>query len=228
VTATTAVLFDLDGTILDSLVDFTWVVNELRQQRHLQALSSWALRDAVTAGTDAMLERGLGVGASSPEHAQLRHSFLELYAQNVARHTRLFAGMRTVLEELSAANSPWGIVTNKHARFTEPLIDALGLRTGAACIVSGDTTPAPKPHPDGLKLAATHLERSPKECIYIGDAHTDVLAAHAAGMRSAVALYGYIPTSAGQRPWNAHHYLDSPAHVLTLPGVRALMRRDPL
>jgi 2-phosphoglycolate phosphatase len=193
-----AVLFDLDGTLLDTAPDMGGALNELRAEHELGPLGAADIRPWVSNGAAALVR--LGFGETEPERfAALRLRFLEIYASRLAHETTLFEGGAALLDALDAEGVPWGIVTNKPGWLTEPLLEALSLRERARVVVSGDTLPQKKPHPQPLLLAAGRLDRRPGACAYVGDAERDMLAARAAGMRGVLATFGYLDPEA---PWN--------------------------
>jgi phosphoglycolate phosphatase len=214
-----AVLFDLDGTLADTAADLASAVNTQRQARHLAPLPLSELRPLVSQGARGMLRAGFGLVPDSSGYAVLREEFLSLYAANLCRETALFPGMEGLLAALERDGLRWGVVTNKHARFSEPLMAALGLGTRAACIVSGDTCARAKPHPDPLLEAARRLALDPAACMYVGDDERDVQAARAAGMRSVVALYGYLGDGNAPQLWGGDHAIERPLDLLNLLGL---------
>ena len=214
---TQTVLFDLDGTLIDSVHDLAWTANQLRARRGLDPLPTDAIREVVTAGTRAMLAQALG--AEHADHEPTREEFLDTYQEGCTRSSALFPGIADVLSRLDAAGIGWGIVTNKRERFTAPLLRSLGLTTRSVCVVSGDSTPYMKPDPAPLHLAATLCRTAPEACVYVGDAETDVQAAQAAGMRSIVALFGYIPPLAAPTQWGADHAVEAPSDLLRILGL---------
>ncbi|HEU4531888.1 MAG TPA: phosphoglycolate phosphatase, partial [Steroidobacteraceae bacterium] len=186
-----AVLLDLDGTLLDTAPDMANALNLLRRERGVPVLSYEAIRPHVSHGAAAMIRLGFP-DAPDDEVVDLRGRFLELYREHLAGGTRLFDGFESVLATLEGRGVPWGIVTNKPAFLTEPLLAALGLEKRAACVVSGDTVAQRKPHPAPMLHAAKLIAHEPAHCLYVGDAQRDVQAARAAGMRVVVALFGYL------------------------------------
>jgi phosphoglycolate phosphatase len=208
-----AVLFDLDGTVLDTAPDMWNAMNRLLGEQGREALPYSAVRPFVSHGARGVLLQGFAdVG---PERfAQLQERFLELYRANLSEGTRLFAGMERVLAQLAARGIRSGIVTNKAAWLTEPLLEQLALRDRFACIVSGDTVTERKPHPLPILHAAALVGLPPVECIYVGDAERDVQAAHAAGMHALVALYGYFGADDDPRAWGAEGHLEQPIDLL--------------
>ncbi|HEV3240743.1 MAG TPA: HAD-IA family hydrolase [Casimicrobiaceae bacterium] len=215
-----AVLFDLDGTLADTAGDLAAALNRVRGDRDLPPLPVATLRPHASDGSRGMLGTGLGVTREHPEWEALKDAFLDYYAAALAVHTRLFADAERVLAEIARRRLAWGIVTNKAARFTLPLLDHLGLASRADVIVCGDTTPHAKPHPEPLLHAAAQLRLSAADCVYVGDAERDVAAARAAGMAALVARYGYIAADAGPEAWQPDGFIDSlPALLDWLPGA---------
>ncbi len=210
-----AVFFDLDGTLLDTAPDMGGALNTLLEEEGRAPLPPERIRPVVSHGATALVRLGFGLGPEDGEaFERLRRRFLSLYHRRLARETRLFPGMAQVLEALEADGVYWGVVTNKPARFTEPLLTALGLDRRAACVVSGDTAPARKPDPRPLLHACGVTGVLPEECVYVGDARRDVEAAHAAGMPAAVALFGYLDPGDEPAAWGAEALLEAPADVL--------------
>ena len=215
-----AVLFDLDGTLADTAPDLAAALNRLRADRSLAPLAVAMLRPHASDGTRGMLGAGLGVTREDPDWERLRDAFLEYYAAALAVHTRLFAGTEDALAAIEARGLTWGIVTNKAARCTLPLLDRLGIATRAGIVVCGDTTPHTKPHPAPLLHAATGLGIEAASCVYVGDAERDVAAARAAGMAALVARYGYIAAEIAPESWAPDGLIDSlPAVLDWLPDT---------
>ncbi len=218
-----AVLFDLEGTLLDTAPDMAGALNVLRNLEGLAELPFSDIRPHVSHGAARLIE----IGFSCTEGARfddLRSRFLELYRHDLAARTRLFPGLEPVLDGMDVMGISWGIVTNKPAWLTEPLVDALGLRPRLRCIVSGDTLPRRKPHPDPLLHAARQMGCVPAECLYVGDAERDVLAGRAAGMRMIVAGFGYIGPGEDPSAWQADAIVAEPAELalhLGMPDMRA-------
>jgi phosphoglycolate phosphatase len=159
-------------------------------------------------------------GIDGARFAVLTARFLEIYRARLSSQTRLFGGMEAVLDELAERRLPAGIVTNKPARLTDPLLEQLGLRARFACVVSGDTVSERKPHAMPMLHAARLASVAPENCIYVGDAERDVQAAHAAGMRALVATYGYLGEEDDWRTWRADGCIDRPADLLGWLGAR--------
>jgi phosphoglycolate phosphatase len=207
------VLFDLDGTLLDTAPDMVGALNELRREHHLAPLPYEVVRAAVSHGAARVVRIGFET-AGEQELARLQQRFLEIYRGALSEHTQLFPGMAEVLDEIDARGLKAGIITNKAAWLTEPLLEQLKLRSRFACVVSGDTLAVRKPHPQPLLHAAALAEVPPEACIYVGDAQRDVEAAHGAGMPALVANYGYLRPDEDTRSWDGDLYLEKPLDLL--------------
>jgi len=221
-----AVLFDLDGTLLDTAQDLANALNALRREEGLEPLDLARVRAFVSHGSTALVRIAFPE-APEPRFLALRDRLLEIYGAALAVHTRPFEGMPELLAYLERAGLPWGIVTNKPARLTEPLLEALALRARAGAVVSGDTLAERKPHPRPLLYAAEQLRVPAATCVYVGDAERDVLAARAAGMRAVVACFGYIGPTDAPRQWPADAWVDAPREIVaylegSLPRTEAL------
>lgn len=217
--AVRAVLFDLDGTLIDSAPDLAGAGNDMREARGLPRLPLEHFRPMVGSGARGMLARALDVQPGHPEFEPLRDEFLQRYEARMTRETRLFSAMRPVLDRLQRERRPWGIVTNKATRFSEPLVRALGLLDEAATLVCGDTTPHAKPHPAPLLEAARRLGLDADQCVYVGDDLRDVQAGRAAGMLTVAAAWGYLGEGEAIEAWGAHHVIESPDALLKLLGL---------
>jgi 2-phosphoglycolate phosphatase len=212
------VLFDLDGTLADTAPDLAGAINRMRVSRNLEALPLAELRPVASHGARGLIGRAFGVTPSDPEFEQLRQEFFGEYESALCVQSSLFPAMDEVLAELDADGILWGIVTNKIARFTLPLVKALGLHARAAVIVSGDTTPRPKPDPAPLLHALAATETDPHAALYVGDDARDIQAGRAAGMRTVAASYGYLGDGPHYERWGADHVIHSPA------GLRSLLK----
>jgi phosphoglycolate phosphatase len=209
-----AVLFDLDGTLVDSAPDLAGAANELRAAHGLPPLGFDVLRPMVGSGARGMVGVAFGVKPGESEFETLRDAFLLRYAERLLHHTRVFEAMHEVLEDIEASGLRWGIVTNKAMRFTEPIVSGLQLRTRVAALVAGDTTPHTKPHPAPLIEAARQLALAPQRCVYVGDDLRDVQAGRAAGMATLAAGWGYLGDGAAVHEWGADQVLASPGELL--------------
>ncbi len=208
-----AALFDLDGTLLDTAPDMAHALNRLRAEQALSPLPFALLRPQVSNGAVAMVRTAFPEAAGA-EFERLRERFLDIYRANLVVHTQLFAGFEAVLSRLEQCAIPWGIVTNKAAWLTEPLLAALGLRQRAGCVLSGDTLPERKPHPRPLLVAAEQLGLAPAQCVYVGDALRDVQAANAAGMCALGAQFGYLNPADEPQRWPVAGWLATPHDLL--------------
>lgn len=209
-----AVLFDLDGTLVDTAPDLGHALNLQRARHGLAPLAPEVIRPQASHGTRGLLGLGFGVTAGDSGFAHLRDEFLQLYADNICCHSQPFPGILELLDALERRGLAWGVVTNKPARFTEPLMSVLDLAERAACIVSGDTCPEPKPHPAPMLAAAALCGLAPEQCLYLGDAERDVEAASAAGMRALVAAWGYLDATDQPQNWGAHAQIRHPLETL--------------
>jgi phosphoglycolate phosphatase len=208
-----AVLFDLDGTFLDTAPDMANALNMLRTEEGCAALPFEQIRPHVSHGSAALVR--LGFGSDDPAaFERRRHRFLQIYRNHLASGTRMFPGCPEVIAKLAERSILWGIVTNKPGWLTDPLMEALGLASMAGCIVSGDTVGERKPHPLPLQHAAATLGIPTVDCIYIGDAQRDVIAGRAAGMYTMIARWGYIDAAEQLETWNADAIIDAPREIL--------------
>jgi len=208
-----AVLFDLDGTLLDTAPDLIRVLNQVRVEQGREPLPYAVARTQVSHGSSGLIRLGFP-DLSGDALESLRLRLLDLYAQQLAVGTQLFDGCRRVLDTLRERGLPWGIVTNKPAFLTDPLLTELGLDAEAGCVVSGDTLPERKPHPAPLLLAASRLGIPPVECVYVGDAERDVQASRAAGMPVLVARYGYLGPADDPESWAPDAHIESPLQII--------------
>jgi N-acetyl-D-muramate 6-phosphate phosphatase len=208
-----AVLFDLDGTLLDTAPDMVGALNALRSEHNLVPLPYEVVRSAVSHGAARVVKTGFP--EAEPEVlAALQQRFLEIYRGALSSCTRLFPGMEQVLNALAGRRLKSGIVTNKAAWLTDPLLEQLGLRARFDCVVSGDTVAERKPHPLPLLHAARLAGVAAGECVYVGDAERDVQAAHAAGMPALVANYGYLRPDENSTTWGGDGYLEQASDLL--------------
>lgn len=211
-----AVLFDLDGTLVDSAPDLGAAVDEMRTDRGLPPLPMAKYRPMAGAGARGMLGVAFGITPDAVEFEAMREEFFVRYERRMLTGTHAFEGIPELLQALHKCGLRWGVVTNKQRRFTEPLTAALPLFATAGAIVSGDSTPHSKPHPEPLFEAARRLGVPPEACIYVGDDERDIIAGRAAGMRTVAAAYGYMGTRADAALWNADATITSPLALLKL------------
>jgi phosphoglycolate phosphatase len=209
-----AVLFDLDGTLADTAPDLGHALNLQRERHGLPPLPQEIIRPYASHGTIGLFDIGFGLTPQDERFAPMREEYLALYTANLCLHTALFPGMAELLAALEARNIAWGVVTNKPARFTEPLLELLGLSQRAASIISGDTCAHPKPHPEPLLRAAREIGIAPQSCLYVGDAERDIEAARAAGMSVLIADYGYLSAEDRPETWGADGRINTPQGIL--------------
>lgn len=208
------VLFDLDGTLVDSAPDLAGAGNDMRLHRGLPALPYEQLRPMVGSGARGMVGVALQVTPESPDFPALRDEFLNRYEARLTRESCIFGAVLPVLAALDADGIRWGIVTNKIARYTLPVVQGLGLASRAAVVISGDSTPHAKPHPAPLLEAARRLGVPADACVYVGDDLRDIQAGRAAGMRTIAAAWGYLGLGEPIAAWNADAVIESPGELL--------------
>ncbi len=216
------VLFDLDGTLADTAPDLGFALNTMRATRGLAPLAIAAMRAYASLGARGLLSIGFGLAPGDDQYDAMRDEFLEAYALNLCRDTRLFPGMGELLAGLEERGLRWGVVTNKAERFALPLIASLNLAGRAACVIGGDTTGKIKPDPAPLLAACRAIKATPLECAYVGDDLRDVQAGRAAGMKTVAVRYGYLNGS-DPNTWEADTLIDQPMDLLqVLDGGRSL------
>lgn len=210
------ILFDLDGTLVDTAPDLGLALNMQRGMHGLPPLPMATIRPYASHGSIGLLSVGFGLTPEHPDFPAMRAQYLDTYDQVFVRSPILFPGIAELLARLEAQGLAWGVVTNKPRRFTQPLMRAVALDGRAACIIAGDDAVLAKPQPDTLLLACQVTGKQPADCLYVGDAERDIVAAAAAGMRSVVALYGYIDAHERPQEWGADYLIQLPAD---LPAV---------
>lgn len=208
-----SVLFDLDGTLVDTAPDLGYALNQQRLARGMSEISISELRAHASSGARGLLQAGFGIHPDDSGYLELRDEFLDLYERHLSRSSALFPGVPSLLDEIEDHGMAWGIVTNKAERFTFPLLRALHLLDRSACVICGDTTPYAKPDPTPLTEAMSRMRTTPAQCIYVGDDERDVQAGHAAGMRVVVVRYGYLGNGRPPEEWGADGFVDSPAQL---------------
>jgi N-acetyl-D-muramate 6-phosphate phosphatase len=215
-----AVLFDLDGTLIDSAPDLGAAADQMRTDRGLPSLPLELYRPMAGAGARGMLGVAFGVTPDDPEFPAMREEFFRNYERCMTQRTYVFDGVAQLIQQLADRRIPWGVVTNKSMRFTAPLTKALPLFATARAVVGGDSTPHPKPHPAPLLEAARQLAIAPIECVYVGDDVRDVQAGRAAGMGTVAATYGYLGAT-DVKDWGADSHIETPLALLPLLRFRA-------
>lgn len=206
-----AVLFDLDGTLVDTAPDLGYAANLVRADLNLPPLRDQAYRPAASGGARGLLRIALDLMPDDPAFAQHRDRFLTYYSENLSRASALFEGMDDALAAIRARGAVWGVVTNKPAWLAVPLMEQLGLASYSACLVCPDHVARPKPAPDSLLHACELLNVTPAQCIYVGDDKRDIDAARAAGMYSIAIEWGYFGEGGPITAWGANEILPTPA-----------------
>ena len=208
-----AVLFDLDGTLADTAPDLCGAVNILLSEEGRPQLPFSRLRPHTSRGVRGLLGEGFGIEPAHPDYARLAARFLEIYAGRLCELSTLFDGIPALLDTLETRGIAWGIVTNKRARYTNPLVAALGLSPRTPCVVSGDTTAEAKPSPLPILHACAVLGCVPQRTLYVGDDRRDIIAGQAAGTLTAAVSYGYLGDSGPPHSWGADFIADHPADL---------------
>ena len=211
-----AVLFDLDGTLIDSAPDLGAAADKMRTDRGMDALPLETYRPMAGAGARGMLKIAFDMTPEHQDFMTFREEFFANYESALTAKTYAFEGVAELIDHLLARGWLWGVVTNKMARFTDPLVSAMPLFATAKAIVSGDTTPHAKPHPAPLLEAAQRLSLPPQACLYVGDDERDIIAGKAAGMPTVAANYGYLGEKSDISAWGADFCIDSPQQLLQL------------
>ena len=211
-----ALLFDLDGTLLDTAPDFITAVNTQLKRHGHNPLVGDVVRTSVTHGSIGIIENVYNIKQDHPEFELLKEEFLELYLSKISEKTGLFDGLRQVLDSCGERNIPWGIVTNKPLRYTAPLMADLGLDKQSATTICPDHVANPKPDPEALILACSQIKIAPSDCIYIGDHIRDIQAGKSAGMRTIAAGWGYIEEFENITQWQADWVVEKSADLNSL------------
>lgn len=214
-----AVLFDLDGTLIDSAPDLGAAADSMRLRRGMPSLPQDRYRPLAGSGARGMLHAAFGITPDHVDYGTLKEEFFLAYTDCLLQRTQPFHDVPQMLDLLRERGLAWGVVTNKSQRFTGPITQAMPLFSTASAIVSGDTTPHAKPHPAPLLEAARRMSVSPAECIYVGDDERDILAGRAAGMATVAARYGYLGVGADVAAWGAHAEVSSPLDLLNFLEV---------
>jgi phosphoglycolate phosphatase len=210
------VFFDLDGTLADTAPDLVAATNQLLIARNLAPKQYAVLRPCASAGARGLIGGAFGIDPEHPDFISLRDEFFENYEKALYINSVLFEGMDHVLKQLDDAKLPWGIVTNKSERFTNPLTDLMGLRQRAVSTVSGDTTAYSKPHPEPILHAARVANIDPSRSLYVGDDIRDIVAGKAAGMKTIAAAYGYCGCEEPPEAWGADYLVRHPKELLEI------------
>ncbi|KJH81425.1 N-acetylmuramic acid 6-phosphate phosphatase MupP [Pseudomonas sp. KSR10] len=211
-----AVLFDMDGTLLDTAPDFIAVAQAMRLARGLDRVPDQQVRDVVSGGARAMVLSAFDVDPLSDEFEVLRLEFLDRYQEHCAVESRLYEGMEELLVEIEKTNLIWGVVTNKPLRFAEPIMHQLGLASRSAVLVCPDHVSKSKPDPEPMLLACSQLDLDPSTVLFVGDDLRDIESGRAAGSRTAAVRYGYVHPDDDPDTWGADMVVDHPLELLAL------------
>lgn len=208
------VLFDLDGTLVDTAPDLIACLNQALAQHGFASVPSEQVRPFISFGATAMIAHS-SAAAAVASHEAILETMLALYENNIVQHGGFFAGMADTLQFIENQGLKWGVITNKHERFTHPLMRALNLTDRAACIISGDTTAHSKPHPEPMQEGCRRAQVAPEHCVFIGDALHDITAGKTVGMKTLAAIYGYLTAQDRPEQWGADALVASPAQITT-------------
>jgi N-acetyl-D-muramate 6-phosphate phosphatase len=211
-----AILFDLDGTLIDTAPDFQRAVNTQRQRHSLKNMDLSQIRQHVSEGARALIKLSFAIDEAHADFETLRQELLTLYLDQIAVESRLFEGFEKVLGAMEANGMPWGIVTNKPRLYSEALLAQLGLDSRSATLICPDDVSHTKPHPEPLFMAAKHLQKSATDIWYVGDHGRDIEAGRRAGMKTFAAAYGYIPAGESVTDWQADHIINDPRDLLAM------------
>jgi len=210
-----AVLFDLDGTLLDTAPDLASALNYTLKQRMSETLDFPLVRPYVSYGADGLIELAYGQQLDTEQYQQVKKELIAFYKNNIAEQTQLFATLDDGLTHLENNDIKWGVVTNKPDHLTTPLLKALNLYERASCIVSGDEVKHTKPHPESIYMACEQIAIAPENVVYIGDAERDIQAGNSAGTKTIACEYGYIPATEDIKNWQADAVVEQPQHLST-------------
>ncbi|MCL4126611.1 UNVERIFIED_CONTAM: hypothetical protein GTU68_008998 [Idotea baltica] len=203
-------LFDLDGTLLNSAPDFIATCQDMRKSKGLAPIDDTIIRNQISRGAQAIVSHVFEVSPADPQFATLQHEFLQNYQKNCAKFSYLFEGINNLLDALEEKGITWGVVTNKHLRYAEPIMKSLGLSDRSAILVCPDHVKKPKPAPEPLHLACETLKLNPSAVLYVGDDQRDILSGNAAGTLTAAVTYGYIHPDDDPNTWNANFIIKHP------------------
>jgi N-acetyl-D-muramate 6-phosphate phosphatase len=216
------ILFDLDGTLVDTAPDLGHALNIQLERHGKMPLSDPTIRPFASHGSKGLLGLGFGITPEDTDFLAKREEYLNIYDEVFTRSPKLLDGISDLLQAIENKDLKWGIVTNKPRRFTNRLIESMRLHLRPACVVSGDDAPQPKPSPATLLLACSQIDVKPEHCIYVGDAERDIQAGKAAGMKTIVALFGYIDVTDKPAEWGADALIKTPAELLKFLNSSAL------
>lgn len=207
------VLFDLDGTLVDTSEDLITALNvALRQHQH-ETVTADAIKPYISFGAPTMIQHSIKTPISATQQLQIQDTLLDYYAANIATFSNLYPGMAETLATIEALGLKWGVITNKKQRFTNPLMRALNLTHRSACTISGDTTNYSKPHPEPMLTGCAIAGVPAEECVYIGDASHDIAAGRVANMKTLAATYGFLHAYDQPETWGADALVSSPEQI---------------
>lgn len=210
------ILFDLDGTLVDTAPDLGYALNLQRERHGLAHLPMETIRPFASHGSKGLLNIGFYLTPEDESFEAMRVEYLDLYNQVFTRSPVLFDGVGDLLKKLHQSGIKWGVVTNKPRRFAAPLIESMCLSTPMNCLICGDDAALPKPAPDTLFMACDQSSVRPEHCLYVGDAERDIEAGNAAGMKTVVALWGYIDVADKPMAWGADFAINHPTELISL------------
>lgn len=208
------IFFDLDGTLVDTAPDLAFALNQLLEQEGKSPLPYQTIRPVASHGSAGLLALGFNIDAANSAFKPLQQRFIQIYQDNLSRESGLFEGMESIIDTIEKSGNRWGVITNKPAFLTVPLMAALKLDKRAACIVSGDTTANSKPHPEPMLHACKLADVEPENCLYIGDAERDIEAGRNVNMHTIIARYGYIGEHDKPETWQADAMIDHPSEIM--------------
>ena len=210
------ILFDLDGTFVDTSKDMCHALNIILKDNNFDSVTHEELKYHISKGADGIIQFGFKNSIDQIKKNQLKEDFLSIYQNSICVHTHLVDGMKELVESIELKKITWGIVTNKHARFTKTILDQLGYLRRVDCLVTGDMVKKNKPDPDCLMLASRELNKDPKNIIYVGDDRRDIVAGKAAGMVTVVADFGFVLDNSVIPSWNPDYIIKEPRQLLDI------------
>ena len=211
-----AILLDLDGTLLDTALDFASIINFMLEKHGRPGIGYAQFRQSVSDGARGMIQMAFDCNDDDPQFEPLRDEFLALYKQHIADHTQLFPGMAELLQYIEGAGLRWGVVTNKASAYAIPLMQAMALSARCAALVCPDHVTHRKPDPEALQLACRQIGCSTAEAIYIGDHRRDIEAGHNAGMSTIACSYGYVHSDDPCENWGAEFIVHDARQIITI------------
>ena len=206
------VLFDLDGTLVDTAPDLIACLNKALVAHGYPTVDNTNIKPCISMGALAMIKH-VTQEADEALQTNMLNYMLDCYQNNIAEHSRFFTGINETLDMIDSLGLKWGVVTNKRERFTLPLMNAMNLMDRAACVISGDTTANSKPHPEPMLAACRQAQVKPENCVYIGDASHDIAAGKSANMKTLAAVYGYLKDEDQPENWGADALIDHPQQL---------------